>query len=109
MQHTNGLLYGTLGAGGPENGGAVFSYNIGAAPFVTYVPVYGRVSTQVEILGQGFTSSSIVSFNGAHAEATEVHQTFLRATVPSGATSGYITVTIASGTLKSNKEFLIRP
>jgi len=109
MQHTNGLLYGTLGAGGPENGGAVFSYNIGAAPFVTYVPVYGRVGTQVEILGQGFTSSSIVSFNGAHAEATEVHQTFLRATVPSGATSGYITVTTASGTLKSNKEFLIRP
>jgi hypothetical protein len=38
-----------------------------------------------------------------------VSDTYLTATVPNGATSGFITVTTPSGTLKSNKKFLITP
>ena len=76
---------------------------------ITYLSTYGRVGTTVQILGEGFTADSTVSFNGVPARFTEVYPTYLRAVVPGGATSGPITVTTPSGTLTSNKVFLVRP
>jgi hypothetical protein len=35
--------------------------------------------------------------------------TYLTATIPNGATTGYVTVTTSSGTLKSNKMFRVIP
>jgi hypothetical protein len=37
----------------------------------------------------------------------EVYPTYIRAEVPQGATTGPITVTTSSGTLKSNKVFVV--
>jgi hypothetical protein len=63
----------------------------------------------VRILGQGFTDTSEVFFNGTPATVELVYPTYLKATVPSGATTGPITVTTANGTLTSNKVFIVHP
>jgi uncharacterized repeat protein (TIGR03803 family) len=98
MQHTNGILYGTTEAGGSAGKGTFFSLDAGLAPFVTYLPVYGRPGAVVEILGQGFTAASQVSFNGTLAASpVVVYPTYLRVMVPSSATTGPITVTTDSG------------
>jgi len=110
MQHTNGKLYGGTYAGGKYNQGVFFSLDLGLSPFVTYLPAPGFAGTQVQILGQGFTNNTKVFFNGTPAASTTViYPTFLKATVPVAATTGPITVTTSSGTLTSNKAFVIHP
>jgi hypothetical protein len=61
------------------------------------------------ILGGGLTGTSNVSFNGTSATFTEVSDTYLKATVPSGATTGFVTVTTPSGRLTSNQQFRVKP
>jgi hypothetical protein len=109
IQHTNGFLYGFTETGGEESEGVFYRFDIGQPPFVTYLPSYGRVGMTVQILGQYFTAESEVFFNGVQAQVTAVEPTYMRAVVPDGATSGFITVTTAKGTLKSDKVFLVRP
>jgi hypothetical protein len=41
------------------------------------------------------------------AENPEIQPTYIKAIVPDGATTGDITVTTTSGTLKSNKVFVV--
>lgn len=114
MQHTNGLLYGTAQLGGagsfcPANGcGVVYRINIGAAPFVTFVgQPAGKVGETVEILGQGLAGTTAVSFNGTAAKFRVPSDTYLTASVPSGATTGILTVTTPAGVLSSNKSFRV--
>jgi hypothetical protein len=65
------------------------------------------VGQTVQILGQGFTGATGVSFNGAPATFNVVSATFLEATVPAGATSGRVTVNTHTGTLTSNRAFVV--
>jgi uncharacterized repeat protein (TIGR03803 family) len=109
LQHTNGVLYGTAFGGGTSNDGTIFSLNMGLQPFVTFVRSFGRVGTTVQILGQGLTGTSAVSFNGVAAAYAVKSDTFIAATVPSAATSGLVTVTMPTGTLTSNREFRVNP
>ncbi len=111
LQHTNGVLYSTTTVGGTGNGGdgTFYSFDVGLGPFVRFLPEARAIEHTVEVLGQGFTGTSAVSFNGAAAAFKVVSDTFLTATVPSGATSGFVTVTTPSGTLKSNKKFRATP
>ena len=55
------------------------------------------------------TGSSSVSFNGIEADFKVISDTHIQATVPAGATTGYVTVTTPSGTLTSNKPFYVIP
>ncbi len=114
IQHTNGFLYGDTSYGGSNarqfsDGGVFYRFDLGLAPFVTYLPSYGRVGKTVDILGEYFTADSQVFFNGTLAQITVLGPTYMRVVVPDGATSGWITVTTTKGTLKSNKVFLVRP
>ena len=115
LQHTNGKLYGGTSQGGTVRIGQTalgvfYSLDAGLPPFVTYLPTYGRPGALVQILGQGFTAESVVSFNGTPAiSPVVVYPTYLRVIVPSGATTGPITVTTATGTLTSNKVFIVHP
>ena len=72
LQHTNGILYGTTAVGGKGNNGqgTFYGLDLGLPPFVTYLPAYGRPGALVQILGQGFSDTSDVRFNGASAEFT---------------------------------------
>jgi uncharacterized repeat protein (TIGR03803 family) len=104
-QATNGIFYGTTSGGGVYDGGTAFSLDMGLGPFVTFVRPAGRVGHTGPILGQGFTGTTAVSLNGTPAQFTVKSDTFIEATVPAGATTGYVTVTTPSGTLTSNVPF----
>ena len=107
VQHTNGKFYANTAVGGTANMGVFYRFDLGLPPFVTFLTVYGRVGAHVDILGQHFTDNSVVSFNGVPAQNPEIQQTYIKAIVPDGATTGLITVTTTSGTLKSNKVFVV--
>jgi uncharacterized repeat protein (TIGR03803 family) len=111
MQATNGLFYGTTTGGIPatcagSTCGTIFSLNVGLAPFVALVLPTGKVGDTAEILGQGFTGTTGVTFNGVPSTNFQVvSDTYITAAVPSGATTGPVVVTTPTGTLKSNKKF----
>jgi uncharacterized repeat protein (TIGR03803 family) len=113
VQHTNGLLYGaTFRGGGCDQTlycGTFYSWDGNLPPFVKTVQSMGPVGSSVEILGQGFNSSTTVAFNGRPAEVNLQSATSLCTKVPAGATTGFVTVTTSSGTLSSNKKFIVTP
>ncbi len=112
-QHTNGILYGstTYGGSGANSGAGVFySLNISAAPFAKLLTKSGKVGSTVEILGQGFTGSTAVSFGGVNATSFSVtSDTYMTANVPTAAKTGTVSVTRPSGALTSLIQFKIIP
>lgn len=114
LQATDGRFYGTTLLGGTNANcsggcGAVYSLDIGLAPFASLLRDSGSIGSQMGILGQGFSGTTNVSFNGTAASFTVVSATYLATRVPSGATSGFVTVTTPGGTLTSNREFRVKP
>jgi uncharacterized repeat protein (TIGR03803 family) len=108
LQATSGIFYGLTENGGKVVG-TVFSLDMGLGPFVAFVEHAGEVGQTIGVLGQGFIGSSNVTFSGKTASFTVVSDTFINATVPAGATTGYVTVTTPSGTLTSNVPFHVIP
>ncbi len=108
-QHTNGKLYGVGESGGAHSAGVIYSLDNGAPSFVSLVTRWGSAGQTVEILGQGFTGTTSVKFGTGAATFTVVSDTYLTATVPSGGTTGFVTVTTPSGTLSSIRNFFVVP
>jgi len=111
LQHTNGSFYGMSNAGGTYGSGTFFKWNpsIPLKPFASLVTTSGPVGATIGILGQGFTGTKKVAFSGIVASFTVISDTYLTATVPTGAKSGFVTVKTPSGTLKSSKKFTVTP
>lgn len=116
FQHTNGILYGDTYQGGTgsvspctsEACGVFYSLNVKLPAFVRLLSNSGRVGSKVQMLGQGFSSASVVKFNGVKASTVAVSgTTFLTATVPTGASDGYVTITTGATTLKSSQLFVV--
>lgn len=113
FQGTNGTLYGTTlfggndTSGGCSGDGTIFTLSNDLGPLVETVPVAGKVGKQIIILGNGLTGSTKVTFNGKAATFTVVSNTEIKATVPSGATTGTVSVVTPTGTLKSNPQFVV--
>ena len=67
-QNTNGLFDGTAYYGGEYstcNCGVIYRFDMGLAAFANLQTTSGKEDTRIGILGQGFTSSSIVKFGNA--------------------------------------------
>jgi uncharacterized repeat protein (TIGR03803 family) len=110
IQATDGNFYGTATSGGGTSGsGSIFRFSMGLGPFVKLVREYGKVGQAEDIVGQGFIGTTGVFLNGTPASFTVVSDTFVRATVPTGAKTGFVTVVTPSGTLKSNVPFRVIP
>jgi uncharacterized repeat protein (TIGR03803 family) len=115
MQHTSGVLYAMTTKGGtaycsdPSYCGVFYSFNASLPAFVSLLPYSGKIGRSIEFLGQGFTGTTGVSFNGTAATFMVVSDNYLKATVPSLATTGFVTVATPSGTLTSNKKFRVIP
>jgi uncharacterized repeat protein (TIGR03803 family) len=108
LQHTDGLFYGAAFEGGRQNVGSIYSLNMALSPFVAFVVPVGAEGQSAQILGQGFTGTTAVTFNGVPATSFKVaSDTFLTAVVPSGATTGKVVVTTPGGALTSNVNFRI--
>jgi uncharacterized repeat protein (TIGR03803 family) len=105
FQHTNGKIYGVASGGGTDGYGTVFSLSIGAKTFIETLLTQGAVGSAVTILGTDLTGATSVEFNGKAATFTVVSSTEITTTVPSGATTGFVTVKTPSATLTSNVKF----
>ena len=113
-QATNGTFYGTTAAGGNsancgQGCGTVYSLSTGLGPFVTANPSFGRAGQSISILGNNLSGATSVTFNGKATTFTVVSSTYLKAKVPTGATTGKIKVTTPSRTLSSNLVFHVIP
>ncbi len=111
FQATNGQLYGSTLYGCAPQGegeyGTIFAVSNNLSPLVETVPVRGIVGTHVIILGNHLTGSSSVEFNGMKAAFTVETDSYIKATVPAGATTGVVSVVTPSGTLNSNPQFVV--
>ena len=82
----------------------------GKLAIFTFMPTHGQSGTQVTIQGQGFDSNAAndtVSFNGAIATVLSTAATQLVVAVPSGATTGPISVSVGSQTATSATPFVV--
>src|SRR5260370_37726365 len=87
--------------------GTVIQISGNHSPFVQTVPATDKAGKSVLILGYGLSGTSSVTFNGEQAAFTVESDTYIRATVPAGATTGTVSVFAASGTLNSNPQFVV--
>ncbi len=106
LQGTDGKIYGFT-TGNLASASTIFSLDHGLSPLVETVPAAGTVGKRVLILGNNLTGTSSVTFNGVPAEFTVEKDSFIRATVPAGATTGIVSVVTPSGTLNSNPQFVV--
>ncbi len=112
VQATNGNFYGTTVFGGTsscETCGTVFGVSLNFAPFVEAVPNRGSGGQVVGILGNNLAGTTSVTFNGVPSTFSVVGNTVIKATVPSGATTGTIQVTTPGGPRSSNVAFQVAP
>ena len=108
LQDTNGDFYGITEFGGSSGDGTVFSIATGLNAFVRLGSTSGKAGSKVGILGDGFSSSSVVKFNGVTATVVTLTEPgLLTATVPAEATDGYVTVTTGSTVLTSTQEYIV--
>jgi IPT/TIG domain len=91
---------------------SMVTFSVAAAPSITSLsPTSGTVNTSVTISGSGFgrsQGSSTVNFNGTTASVTSWSTGQIVATVPSGATSGNVVVTV-SGVASNGVAFIVLP
>ena len=114
IQATNGKFYGATFAGGTSlncNGGCgtAFTLSTSLGPFVETRLTSGKAGAHVVVLGNNLTGTTAVNFNGTPAAFTVVSATEIVATVPTGATTGFVTVATLGGTLTSNQPFRVIP
>jgi uncharacterized repeat protein (TIGR03803 family) len=108
LQATDGVFYGTAQQQGAYiYSGAVFSLSVGLSPFVAIQTASGNAGSIVIILGNNLTGSTGVTFDGAAADFAVISSSEITATVPVGATSGFVVVTTPGGALKSSKIFRV--
>jgi len=82
----------------------------GQLALFAFSPAQGNVGTTVTIQGQGFSSTlanDSVSFNGSIATVVSATTTQLVTNVPSGASTGPITVTVGGQTAASATSFVV--
>jgi IPT/TIG domain len=85
------------------------SLSVGLGAFVETQTTSGEVGAAVTILGNNLTSATSVTFNGTAATFTVVSASEITATVPTGATTGFVEVTTSGGVLQSNVVYTVKP
>jgi large repetitive protein len=91
---------------------AAFVVVAGAGPYLAdFSPTLGQPGDAVSISGMNFTNLVAVLFNGVHAAfsvmGTSGQFTLLRATVPTGATTGPMAVLTSAGTNTTASDFVV--
>jgi streptogramin lyase len=100
-------------AAGPD--GAVWFTTGGIGRITTTVtpaidnitPTSGTVGTRVTITGHNLAGATHVTFNGKAATIASETSTQIVTQVPTGATTGHISITVPVGTATSSKRFTV--
>ncbi len=77
---------------------------------VSFTPEYGAPGAVVNIAGTNFNTTpanNVIKFNGVTSVVTAATSTSIRTTVPAGATTGKITLTLNGITVSSNTDFIV--
>jgi hypothetical protein len=102
----NGRAYQISYVGGTGNDVTLTVYD--PATVTSFTPTIGKTGTPVVITGSNFTNVSQVSFNGTVQPTYTVNSpTQITTTVPSGATTGTISITTIAGTATSSSSITI--
>jgi uncharacterized repeat protein (TIGR03803 family) len=120
LQGSDGRLYVTLQDDGGENSdgvqdqGAISVLNLGLNPpapgAFEFTPTKGLVGAKITLRGSAFVGTSAVTFfNDIPATFVVDASGYITATVPTGATTGPISVTNAGGTTTSTSSFSVLP
>jgi uncharacterized repeat protein (TIGR03803 family) len=111
VQGSDGKLYGTTAFGGSHNAGVAFSVDLGLPkplPDISRLqPTTGGVGASILIVGKNLLGATSVAFNGSTATFQVIGGNYLKATVPTGATTGPITVVTPNGTGTSVVSFVV--
>jgi uncharacterized repeat protein (TIGR03803 family) len=107
VQATTGKFYGTTSESGADNDGTIFSLSLGLNAFVKTQTASGNIGATVKIIGTRLSTATSVTFNGVAAAFTVDSSSEISATVPAGATTGKVQVTLPAGTLSSNVAFQV--
>jgi uncharacterized repeat protein (TIGR03803 family) len=106
--YTSALVQGTSGKFYGSAGPSIYSLDTGLGAFVTFVVPGAKVGQTAQILGQGLTGATAVTFSGVAAtKFTVVSDTYMTAAVPSGASTGPVVVATPGGALTSNVSFRV--
>lgn len=109
VQGTDGDFYGTTAHGGTHGFGTVFRISNGLGPFAKILPAAGEAGSTVEILGTDMAGATGVTFNGISAAFTVVSNSHITATVPVGATTGFVRVVTPGRILSGDARFDVAP
>jgi uncharacterized repeat protein (TIGR03803 family)/YD repeat-containing protein len=108
IQGRDGNFYGTTDLGGANNEGTVYRFTLAAFPLVSALsPSSGAPLTQVVITGNNLNGTTAVQFNGVNATFSVDSPTQITATVPTGATSGYVKIMNRYGLAESPVKFIV--
>jgi gliding motility-associated-like protein len=105
------FVYGVTNGGGKNSLGTFFKHSI--APHVsitTFDPVESVIGTTVTVKGTSFdpvAANNIVAFNGTTALVKTATRDTLTVVVPTGATTGPISVTAGGGSATSIHDFVV--
>jgi len=110
-QGSDGLFYGTTMSGG-EGIGTAWTWNLGLPkplPSLSgLLPASGKPGTSVIVWGENLLGATGVSINGAPAVMfSNITKEYVSVTVPSGATTGPVTITTPNGTAISQIPFTV--
>ena len=101
----------TISETASQSDGEDFSVSLagtGAGTTITsFTPTKGDPLDTVVITGSGFSGATTVAFNGMNATFTVDSNTQITATVPAGATTGPISVTVSGNTVASGTNFVV--
>ena len=110
-QGSDGLFYGTTMSGGPGIGTA-WKWNLGLPkPLPTLsgtLPDSGAQGAKVIVWGENLLGATGVSFNGTAATTfSNISREYVVALVPTGATTGPVTITTPNGSATTSGSFTI--
>ena len=101
------LIFAFTACGGGSGSGSG-SPNVPAAPTISALqPSTGPVGTSVVVSGTNLTGASAIAFNGKTATFNVNSATQITAAVPTGATTGKVSVTTPGGSVSSTGNFTV--
>lgn len=102
---------GSIAVTTPGGTASLAGYTFIPPPSITsFSPTFGPVTTNVTLIGEGFdpiAGNNIVKFNGTDAVVTASTATSISTIVPTGATTGSISVTVGSLSATTSTVFVI--